>query len=178
MNSMYVDWSNEDISWNWDFTGAELLYNRELEKLSQCPHGNIEQGYCHECESYPDDTYQNNKPMMNYAYSLFCEPDEGKIIKVCKETACTVVYNSQDDSHYLSLTGCGMDFSQSIALAYIIIDGCIEWSMLEDVYVSGPLSVSEEDFQIILNEMERQFRISIDNQTQKLKKVIKQQKKY
>jgi hypothetical protein len=114
---------------------------------------------------------------MNFAYPLFCEPDEEKIAKVCEETACTVVLNLQDDSYYLALTGCGMDFSQSIALAYIIADGCIEWDMLGDIYISGAFSVTEEDFQIVLNEMERQLRISIDNNKHKLKEVTKQQQK-
>jgi hypothetical protein len=49
--------------------------------------------------------------------------------------------------------------------------------MLESVYVSGALSVSEEDYQIILSELERQLAISIDNQTQNLQEVTKQLKK-
>lgn len=109
--------------------------------------------------------------MMNFAYPLFSEPDEEKITKVCEETACTVVYNLQDDNYYLVLTGGGMDMSQSIALAYIIADGCIEWDMLENVYISGAFSVSEEDYRIILKEMERQLAISINNQTRKLEEV-------
>lgn len=177
MKSRYVNWRDEDTRFHWEFVGAELVYDRELERLSQCPHGNAEQGYCHDCACYPDDKRQDNRPAMNFAYPLFCEPDEEKIAKVCEETACTVVLNLQDDSYYLALTGCGMDFSQSIALAYIIADGCIEWSMLENVYISGPFSVTEEDYRIILDEMERQLTISIANKTQKLKEVMKQQQK-
>ena len=176
MKSTFVDWSSETANRNWDFIGAEIMYNKELEKLSHCPHGNKEKEYCHECESYPDDIYQSNKPMMNFAYPLFSEPDEEKIIKVCEETGCTVVYNSQDDNYYLALTGCGMNLSQDIALAYIIADGCIEWSMLENVSVSGAFSVSKEDYQIILSELERQLTISIENQTRKLKEVTEQLK--
>ncbi|MCK4982428.1 MAG: hypothetical protein KAS17_05865 [Victivallaceae bacterium] len=113
---------------------------------------------------------------MNFAYPLFSEPDEEKIIKVCEDTSCTVVYNSQDDTYYLALTGCGMNLSQDIALAYIIADGCIEWGFLENISVSGAFSVSKEDYQIILNELERQLAISIDNQTRKLKEVTEQLK--
>jgi len=177
MRSTFVDWSSETANRNWDFVGAEIMYNKELEKLSHCSHGNKEKEYCHTCECYPDDIYQSNKPMMNFTYPLFCEPNKGKIIKVCEETSCTVVYNSQDDNYYLALTGCGMNFSQSIALAYMIADGCIEWSMLEDVCTSGAFSVSKEDYQIILNELERQLTISIDNQTRKLTEVTEQLKK-
>ena len=177
MKSRYVNWRDDDTRRNWDFVGAELVYDRELKKLSQCPHGNAEREYCDECKCYPDDSRQDNRPAMNFAYPLFCEPDEEKIAKVCEETACTVVLNLQDDSYYLALTGCGMDMSQSIALAYIIADGCIDWDLLDDIYISGAFSVTEEDFQIVLNEMERQLRISINNKTQKLKEVTKQQKK-
>ena len=44
-------------------------------------------------------------------------------------------------------------------------------TLFENVYISGAFSVSEEDYQIILKELERQFTISINNQTQKLKEV-------
>jgi hypothetical protein len=114
--------------------------------------------------------------MMNFAYPLFSEPDEEKIIKVCEKTGCTVVYNSQEDCYYLALTGCGMNLSQDIALAYIIADGCIEWGMLENVCTSGAFSVSKEDYKIILNELERQLAISINNQTRKLQEVTEQLK--
>jgi hypothetical protein len=114
---------------------------------------------------------------MNYAYPLFSEPDEEKIAKICEETSCTVVYNLQDDTYYLALTGGGMDLSQSIALAYIIADGCIEWELLNDVSISGAFSVSEEEYQIILKELERQLSISIGNHKAKLKKVREQLKK-
>jgi len=178
MKSTFIDWSSEDIHRSWNFVGAEILYNKELEKLSHCSHGNREKEYCHECESYPDDIYQSNKPVMNFAYPLFSEPDEEKIVKVCEETSCTVVYNSQEDCYYLALTGCGMNLSQDIALAYIITDGCIDWDMLDNVCISGAFSVSKGDYQIILNELERQLAISIDNQTRKLTEVREQLTKY
>jgi hypothetical protein len=177
MKSRYVNWSDEEVYRVWDFIGAGVIYNRERKKLSQCPHGNATQEYCHDCEIYPEDKRQDNFPAMNYAYPLFSEPDEEKIARVCEETSCTVVYNLQDDSYYLALTGGGMDLSQSIAMAYIICDGCIAWDMIGDIDISGAFSVSEEDYQIIMKEMERQLEISIDNHKAKLKKVREQLKK-
>jgi len=177
MKSTYANWSSEDVYRTWDFIGAGIIYNRESKKLSQCPHGNATQEYCHECGIYPEDKRNANYPAINYAYPLFSEPDEEKIARVCEETSCTVVYNLQDDTYYLALTGGGMDFSQSIALAYIITDGCIDWDFIENVYTSGAFSVSEEEYQIILKEMERQLTISIDNHKAKLKKVREQLKK-
>jgi hypothetical protein len=177
MKSIYIDWSNENIYRSWDFIGVAIIYNRECQKLSQCPHGNANKEYCHECNLYPEDKRQDNFPTMNYAYPLFSEPDEEKIARVCEETSCTVVYNLQDDNYYLALTGGGMDLSQSIALAYIIADGCIDWNMIGDIDISGAFSVSEKDYQTILKELERQLTISIDNYKAKLRKVIEQLKK-
>jgi len=177
MKSMHIDWTDKNIYETWDFIGAGVIYNRERKKLSQCRHGNATQEYCHECDCYPEDKQNANYPAMNYAYPLFSEPDKEKIARVCEETSCTVVYNLQDDTYYLALTGGGMDLSQSIALAYIIADGCIDWDFIENVYISGAFSVSEEEYQIILKEMERQLEISIENHKAKLKKVREQLKK-
>ena len=69
-----------------------------------------------------------------------------------------------------------MNLSQDIALAYIIADKCIEWDMLENVYISCAFSVSEENYQLNLKELKRQLAISIGNQTAKLKEVEKQLK--
>jgi len=177
MKSIYVNWSDSNIYQVWDFIGAGVIYNRERKRLSQCPHGNATQEYCHDCNVYPEDKRNANYPAINYAYPLFSEPDEEKIARVCEETACTVVYNLQDDNYYLALTGGGMDFSQSIALAYIICDGCIAWELLNDVSISGAFSVSEQEYQTILKEMERQLSTSIDTYKAKLQKVRKQLKK-
>jgi hypothetical protein len=177
MKSQYVNWREENIERTWDFVGAGVIYNRERQKLSQCTHGNATQEYCHKCDCYPEDKQNANYPAINYAYPLFSEPDEEKIARVCEETSCTVVYNLQDDTYYLALTGGGMDLSQGIALAYIIADGCLEWDMIGDIDISGAFSVSEEEYQIILKEMKRQLSISIDNHKAKLKKIREQLKK-
>ena len=56
-----------------------------------------------------------------------------------------------------------MDRSQDIALAYLIADGCIDWDMLEDVYIAGPLSLGEKDYLRLLRELDRQMKIAMGN---------------
>ncbi|MGD9158240.1 MAG: hypothetical protein PVG39_07540 [Desulfobacteraceae bacterium] len=96
-------------------------------------------------------------PIYNYAYPLHLSAlEEDKIIRICQETNCTVVKNTEDDKLYLALCGCGMDMSQDIALAYMIANaygdkkyGRIPDHMLFEVYKSGALSVSFEKFKYI-----------------------------
>lgn len=173
MNNIYVNWNDKDVLQNWDFVGAAVVYHMESKKPQECPHGNQNLRYCDECDCYPDTKENNNFPAMNYAYPLSSEPDKDKIIRVCEETCCTVVRNLQEDKYYLALTGNGMDLSQDIALAYIIADSSIPWSLLEHVYNSGAFSVSEKDYKIILKELERQLTISINKRKAKLKELIK-----
>jgi hypothetical protein len=55
MKSIYANWSDENIYQTWDFVGAEIVYSKELKRLSKCPHGNAAQEYCDKCECYPED---------------------------------------------------------------------------------------------------------------------------
>jgi hypothetical protein len=175
MKSINVDWSNENIFDRWEFTGANLIRDKEFERLGKvCKHGNKDGGSCDECQIYPDETADNNNPMMNYAYPLFSSNvSDEKILKVCKETNCTVLYNTDEDKYYLALTGGGMDLSQDIALAYMIIDDCIEWDMLEDVYISGPLSVGKDKYKKILKQLQKQLIIIKERSKLRLDEVNK-----
>ena len=115
--SINVDWSEQDEKW--ENTGRNLME-------SNCEHedGVRHSGYCEKCDINEDSCY----PMMNYAYPLETTPDNKKVIEVCRETNCTVMYNDEEDSYYLALTGGGMDLSQDIALAYNILE---TWIPLE-----------------------------------------------
>lgn len=157
MKSIHIDWASEWGKDKWDFVGRSALESIRGEWSEDNQDGINE-----------DDGY----PMMNYAYPLFSsEISEEKILDVCDNTSCTVVYNNEDDTYYLSLTGGGRDLSQDIALAYIIVDGCIDWDMLQDVYISGALSVSKENYFRILNELKRQLGIQIGNFQERLNRV-------
>ena len=142
MESRYVDWWEAFKGDEWDCLGRYLMEEKKGEWSEDNPEG-IE-----------GDDYM---PMYNFAYPLdLSSLDEDKIIRICEETSCTVVKNMEEDSLYLALCGCGMDFSQSIALAYMTAYawgdeeyGRIPDHMLFDVYKSGALSVSQEKFKQI-----------------------------
>ena len=149
MKSIYVDWTELRVHEEWIFVGRQVLEEKKGEWSEDNPEGI-------EC----DDGY----PMFNYAYPLYRDDlSEETILRVCEETSCTVVFNNRDDKYYLALTGCGMDLSQDIALAYLIADGCIDWDMLEDVYISGPLSVSRDDYLKLLMKLDEQLGVAAGN---------------
>ncbi len=182
MKSIFVDWSKSS---EWEFVGANLMSREAEDKLKNCPHVNKDSHYCQDCEVYPDDIYSENCPMYNYAYPLECHSqdlDENKIIRICQETACTVVYHPEH-GYCLSLSGAGMDFSQSIAHAYMIAYalegeelGCIDWDLLDDICISAPITVGKEIYLKILKELEKQYTITISNVRSRLNKIQEQLK--
>lgn len=149
MKSIYVDWSSEIRNENWEFVGRRILEKIRGEWSKKNPNGiECDEGY----------------PIYNYAYPLFSdELTDETILRVCEETACTVVYSENDGKYYLALTGCGMDMSQSIALAYLIADGCIDWDFLEYVAISGPLSVGREQYIELMEQLNGQLGIAKGN---------------
>ena len=154
MEAMFVDWSAEDIYERWEFTGADLIRQREEEKLQECPHGNASKGYCEECDIYPDDRANDNYPMINLAYPLYMNDiDDDVVLEICDRTNLTVVYNTEEDSYYLALTGGGMNLSQDVALAYIIATGWIPYDMLTDIAVQPMLSVGRKDWLTIADKV-------------------------
>jgi hypothetical protein len=170
VKSMYVDWQSEFSKKEWEFVGRQVLLFIKGEWSEKNPGGVSE-----------DDGY----PIYNYAYPLHRDHfNEETVLEICEVTNCTVVYSNQQDKYFLALTGCGMDMSQDIALAYLIADGCIDWDMLEDVYIAGPLSVSQENYLRLMRELDRQLGIEIGNLKSRHKEVqeklmdyVKRQKK-
>jgi hypothetical protein len=142
MESRYVDWREAFKGDEWDCLGRYLMEEQKGEWSENSPEGLEGDDYI---------------PIYNFAYPLDLDClDEDKIIRICTETSCTVVKNMEEDSLYLALCGCGMDFSQSIALAYMIAYareyeryGRIPDHMLFDVYQSGALSVGQIEYKYI-----------------------------
>lgn len=162
MKVRFVNWTVAYNSEEWEFSGAEAMFYDAEERQENGEDVN------------PDLAYDENIPILNFIYPLYSKSlSQEKILEVCSRTACTVIFDKMSDSYYLALTGAGMDFSQDIALAYIIADGCIDWDFLEEVYVDGPLSLSREDYEIVLKELKRQLAISICNRQDRLGRVVR-----
>jgi len=102
------------------------------------------QGYCEEC-----DILENSAiPIMNYIYPLELNSfDEDKILKVVKETNCTILQNSETNEYFLALCGGGMDLSQDIAYAYLILETQIPFDLLTQVISQKEFSIGKEQWQ-------------------------------
>ena len=153
MESRYVDWWEAFKDDEWDCLARHVMEEKKGEWSEDNPEG------------LEGDDYM---PIYNYAYPLeFSNLEENKIVRICEETNCTVVYNEGEDALYLALCGCGMDMSQSIALAYMIAYsygneeyGRIPDHLLFDVYKSSPLSVGKEQFKHIQKALTKGLKAS------------------
>lgn len=151
MESKHVDWWEAFKGDEWDCLGRYLMEEQKGLWSENSPEG------------LESDDYM---PIYNFAYPLgLSSLDEDKIIRICTETNCTVVKNTEEDSLYLALCGCGMDLSQDIALAYMIAYawgdeeyGRIPDHMLFDVIKSGAFSVSQEKFEHIRKALIEGFK--------------------
>ena len=166
MESRYVDWWEAFKGDEWDCLGRHVMEEKRGEWSEDNQDG------------LEDDDYI---PIYNYAYPLgLSSLDENKIIRICSETNCTIVYNEEEDTLYLALCGCGMDMSQDIALAYMITYawgneeyGRIPDHMIFDVYKSIPLSVGKKQFKHIQKALIKGFeslRQSCDRELESLNK--------
>ena len=125
--TMYVDWTENYECW-------ENEGRRVLEE--SCEHEQLQiEGYCNECEIDSDDC----QPMMNYAYPLDEAPSDENILKVVKETCLTVM--RKDSEYFLALCSGGMDFSQQIGLAYLLLEHWIPIERLLGISTQKALCV-------------------------------------
>lgn len=172
MKSILVDWSefeDDGVLEEWEFTGRTLL-EEKYGRWSEYNEDGID-----------EDT---GFPLMNYAYPTGNQTiSDKKILRVCEETNCTVVFNNNDNEYYLALTAGGMDLSQDIALAYMIINtfenekyGFIDKDMLDDIYISGRLSIGENQYKIMLETLKKQYQKSITRSKETIETINKQLK--
>ena len=86
---------------------------------------------------------------------------EANIIKVCRETPLTVMYNEDDDTYYLALTGGGMDLSQSIVRAYQILEKWVPISLLRNMSKQPELSVHGDNWLAMATQVKEQLAMDI-----------------
>jgi len=123
-------------------------------------------GYCDECNIFEDSA----NPVMNYLYPLELNDfEENKILKVVKETNCTVLENQDSGEWFLALCGGGMNLSQDIAYSYIILETWIPQDLLKEVAKQPLLSLGKKNYKKLAREVLRQLKINSDNFKQKRK---------
>jgi hypothetical protein len=114
-------------------------------------------GYCEKCGVYEDTA----TPIMNYLYPLELDNfEKDKILKVVQETNCTILENTETNEWFLALCGGGMDLSQDIALAYVILEKWIPTDLLTSVEKQPCLSIGKKKYKILAREVIRQLRHS------------------
>ena len=108
--------------------------------------------------------------MMNYIYPLVCSNfDEDKILKVVKNTNCSVMENTETNEWFLVLCGGGMDLSQDIALSYVLLDERIPYDLLMEISKQKDLSVSGKDWELLRSEVIKQLGYLENNAKRSLK---------
>ncbi len=145
-----VDWS-EYYNSDWENEGRRVLHN-------SCNHEQLEnENWCEKCEISEDDC----EPMMNYAYPLVTTPNDEDILKVVKNTCLTVM--EKDGNYFLALCGGGMDLSQQIGLAYILIENWIPKSLIGEISKQKGLSVGGEDWKLLRSKIIEQLKRHADD---------------
>lgn len=175
MFSVYVNWENY-YEKGWENVGRSLIEENCQHKCESkfSDENNMRySGCCEKCE-FSEDSCQ---PMMNYAYPLETKPDDENIIKVCRETNCTVMYNENDDTFYLALCGGGMNLSQDIAFAYFILEKWIPLDLALNVSTQPDLSMYGLNFRKTMRACKESLKKDIRNAKYQIKRIDESIKK-
>lgn len=165
------DWQNE----KWSHIGTDLMYNYYLEDketIQECKDNDWD------IDTIVREKSDSHYPMMLYAYPLNFEPDDDKIIKVCTRTNCTVVENTESNEYFLALSGGGMNLSQDIGLAYLILEGRIPTALLFEISTQPELSIYGKDWLKLMRAIKRQLRNTRGSATQRARKINTQINNY
>lgn len=160
--SISVDWVEEFEEWNNE--GRRVL-------LDSCKHDVQETGYCEKCEISEDDA----QPMMNYAYPVHGEPSDEEILKVVKETCLTVM--EKDGDYFLALCGGGMDLSQNIGLAYLLLNHPIPPALALEISTQCGLNFSGTKYFKVMAGCKKSLRNAKGWYQNKIKRITEEVKK-
>jgi hypothetical protein len=103
-----------------------------------------------------EESLDSYAPMMNYAHILETKPEEDKILDVALKTNCSIMFDNEKDVYYIALNGGGMDLSQDIGLAYVILENWIPEDLINQISRQEGLSISKEDFKTLKKEIVKQ----------------------
>ena len=78
---------------------------------------------------YVEDSYH---PLYNWSHVLADKPTDDDLIKIIENAPNITIMRDESDNHFITLNGCGMDYSDSIAYAYLIIDRRIPCGLLRE----------------------------------------------
>ncbi len=171
MTSIYIDWTKIDGD-NWENVTQrvlrEILEDSENEKFKEVAERLevLEEG---ELVSYWEENLDSYNPMMNYVHILEITPKDEDVLKVALNTNCSVMYNSEEDKHYICLNGGGMDLSQDIGLSYIFLERWIPEDLISSICKQKGFSISKDNFEVLKNAIIEQSE-HYKNRFEQLKK--------
>ena len=89
----------------------------------------------------------NWHPMYNYAHILQGSPDSKDLLHLASHAPnVTILHIEHLESHVIALNGCGMDFSDSVAYAYKVIDRFVPPCFLD---IDCAYTISKEAFKVL-----------------------------
>ncbi len=132
-----------------------------------CKHKQLEEeNYCDKCDISEDSAI----PMMNYLYPLELKDfEDSKLLKVVKETNCTILENTETGEWFLCLCGGGMDLSQDIALSYQILETWIPQDLLREVCKQPLLSLGSKNYKKLARGIMKQLKMEANRNKEKAK---------
>ena len=80
--------------------------------------------------SHVEDSYY---PIYNWSHILADKPTDEDLIKIIENAPNVTIMRDDSDNHFITLNGCGMDYSDSIAYAYLVIDRRLPHGLLTSV---------------------------------------------
>ena len=104
-----------------DYTGSTASDVEDLDDVDDCA---LDDFWCHIEDSY--------YPLYNWSHVLADKPTDDEVLKIVKNAPNVTIMRDASDNHFITLNGCGMDYSDSIAYAYLIIDRRIPCGLLRD----------------------------------------------
>lgn len=144
--------------------------------IESCKHHNKEtgkeetiaryQGWCDKCDISEDSAI----PIMNYLYPLECKNfDEESVLKIVKETNCSLLENQDSGEWFLSLCGGGMDLSQDIAYSFQILENWMPKDLLLNVCSQPLLSLGEDNYKKLALGIIKQLEMGSEKFKEKAK---------
>jgi len=170
--AIFNDWSEENRfeKWNNETISIlrQILEDKENPKFKEVAELLEVLNDKNELVEYYEENLNGFEPIYNFIYPLETTPNEEDILKVALNTNCCIMYSNEDNQYYLSLTSCGMDLSQDIALSYVIIENWIPEDLLFDVSSQEGLSISKENYKILKKGIEENIK-HLDSNLKRLK---------
>lgn len=167
-----IDWSEELNSDRWTNHGRNILEDSCKHKdrdTGKDRETNIRYGgYCNKCGVGEDGA----QPMMNFGYPLYKDSFSDKeILNVVKKTNCTVMENNDSGEYFLALCGGGMDLSQDIALAYILLEERIPDELIHNLCLQPDFSVGRKEFKLLMRLCLKYLQQEIGNAQYKMQEI-------